>query len=158
MVPAPPYLERACLLQLGGLLLRLKPANQEEFDTYLLTMESGLDLSLQEGQLALELDDNPIIQVTLIDARSASPLQATLIKAVVEGTVWTDLKGALASGFDFGISSFEISPESFAEVAPAVQSLSVTPSLGDKFSIRDKVLNVEGGLDILMSVDPQGVP
>lgn len=121
-VAAPPVDDEPfdLMLHLGQLELKLGWPNQE--DRFGARLSVGVDLSVAGDAIAIEIGDEPVIDLWLIESTGDAPLlNATALKNLIRGQLWPQIEESIGEGLSFALPVPEIS--GLDEFAPALQDM-----------------------------------
>lgn len=142
------------LLQLGALIIDLQLTQELAADRYLLTLQSGLRLGLDEGAFAFDLADIPKVTVHLLQNNSGQALNASLLEVIIVNSLWSELRSSLTSGINFALSTFEIDADALSQFSDQIQSLSISTQFDPNFVLRESALVAHGVLSMVLQLIP----
>jgi hypothetical protein len=154
IVPHPLPSSDPLLLQLGALIIDLQLTQEAAADRYLLTLQSGLRLGLDQGAFAFDLAEIPEVTVHLLQNNSGQALNASLLEVIIVNSLWSELRSSLTGGINFALSTFEINADALSQFSDQVQSLSISTQFDPSFVLRESALVAHGVLSMVLQLIP----
>ena len=154
IVPARNDQSGLLLLQIGALIIDLQLSDDLPSDSYLLTIESELNLGLDQGAFTFDLSENPSINVHLLANRSQQALNSSLLELVITTSVWSELRNSLTNGIDFALGTFDVDASALSAFSEQIQSLAIQVNFDPQFTLRNHDLFAVGALDMLLTLIP----
>jgi hypothetical protein len=156
VAPAAPGSEFPLDAQLGDVRVFLTGPAGGEPDEYVLTLTAGISLEMDDlGALRLVSADLPVIQAELLRAAGARPvLAADALEAIFGAVVWPKVRDALAGGLSLAIPAVEVDAGQIASIAPRIQGLTLRPSLGERSTVFEGWMLLEGALESVLTLGP----
>ncbi|MCB9548417.1 MAG: hypothetical protein H6706_21625 [Myxococcales bacterium] len=150
VVPAPPGSGEVLIAQIGAMRLTMQPEGLSEPHEFQVSLSAGLRVALVDGRVELGIAEEPEVHAVLIhkgDGREPT-LGADSLALILRTVLWPEIRGALNGGLDFGLDSVAVDVGDFAQFAPRIQGLRITPAFQEIPSIRGGRLRLEGGLQV----------
>jgi hypothetical protein len=133
------------LLSVGQLELSLRRGDQ--VDVFGLLLRAPVDLSLEEGVLAITLPPVPDVVAWTVAVGGDTPIFADsdAIEGLVTTLVWPELAGALGESLSIELPAFDLG--AIGDLAPALSGLALELVLDREIAIQAGYLVVDGALE-----------
>ena len=112
---------------------------------YGITMEAGVNVSVVNNALVIQIADQPTVRTWLIAREpGAEPLPPDLLKLVLEGLVWPKLREAFADGLAIQLPS--LSADAIGDIAPELANLTLSLESMGGADVRGDTIVLDLGL------------
>lgn len=132
------------LLHLGQLEVHLEYTQQT--DVFGANLAVGIDLVVDEGEIALTISDEPILGLWLIETTGRAPVLAeNNLRQIILNQLWPELEASLGEGLSFGLPIPELG--GLSEFAPALDALQLELRMLRPLTVREGFIFLDAGFE-----------
>lgn len=112
---------------------------------YGLTLEAGVNATLVDGSVSLEIAEEPFIRTWIIESTAERPLiDDESLRAILRSELWPQLRAGVSGGL--GIDLPSISLGELGTLAPELAGFGLSFELEDRLDVRENSLVLDVGL------------